>query len=187
MKHMIKLENLARLITLALPKFISFYVFKTNEVVLFLTSPSSIAPFFQFLKNHMNTQFKILVDICGVDYPSRSNRFEVVYNMLSLYYNFRIRVKICVDEITPVPSITNLYPAAGWFEREVWDMFGIFFSNHPDLRRILTDYGFSGHPLRKDFPLTGYVEVRYDDSEKRVITEPIQLAQGFRYFDFTSP
>jgi NADH:ubiquinone oxidoreductase subunit C len=96
-------------------------------------------------------------------------------------------VKICVDEITPVPSITNLYPAAGWFEREVWDMFGIFFSNHPDLRRILTDYGFSGHPLRKDFPLTGYVEVRYDDSEKRVITEPIQLAQGFRYFDFTSP
>jgi len=135
----------------------------------------------------MNTQYKILVDITAVDYPSRILRFEVVYNLLSLHYNARLRIKTRLDEITPAFSSTPIYSAAGWAEREVWDMFGIFFSNHPDLRRILSDYGFQGHPLRKDFPLTGYVEVRYDDSEKRVITESLELTQEFRYFDFASP
>ena len=135
----------------------------------------------------MSTQFTLLIDLCGVDFPSRKDRFEVVYNLLSVKYNTRIRIKTCVDDITPVSSVTDVYSTAGWFERETWDMYGIFFSNHPDLRRLLTDYGFEGHPLRKDFPLSGYTEVRYDDSKKRVISEPIELAQEFRYFDFSSP
>jgi NADH dehydrogenase (ubiquinone) Fe-S protein 3 len=139
------------------------------------------------LKYHTNTRFQVLIDICGVDYPSRKQRFEVVYNLLSIQYNSRIRVQTSVDEITPICSAVNIFPSAGWWEREVWDMFGVYFSNHPDLRRILTDYGFEGHPLRKDFPLSGYVEVRYDDSEKRVVSEPIEMTQEFRYFDFASP
>ena len=123
----------------------------------------------------------------AVDYPSRPLRFEVVYNFLSIQYNSRVRVKSCLDEVTPISSLTPLFSSAAWWEREVWDMFGIFFSNHPDLRRILTDYGFTGHPLRKDFPLTGFLEVRYDDSEKRVINEPVEMTQEFRFFDFASP
>ena len=146
-----------------------------------------VYPLLYFLKNHSNARFRILVDVCGVDYPSRKQRFEVVYNLLSVQFNARIRIKTSVDEITPLNSVVSIYPSAGWWEREVWDMFGVYFSNHPDLRRILTDYGFEGHPLRKDFPLSGYLEVRYDDSEKRVISEPIELAQEFRYFDFPSP
>lgn len=135
----------------------------------------------------MNTQYKVLMDVTAVDYPSRPLRFEVVYNLLSVQYNARIRIKTSINEVNPLGSSTQVYSSAGWWEREVWDMFGIFFSNHPDLRRILTDYGFQGHPLRKDFPLTGYVEVRYDDSEKRVITESLELTQEFRFFDFSSP
>ncbi len=150
-------------------------------------SPSSVLPFFTFLKQHTNAQFKMLIDITAVDYPSRSNRFEVVYQLLSIQYNSRLRVKTIVDELTPVASISALFPSANWFERETWDMFGICFLHHPDLRRILTDYGFEGHPLRKDFPVSGYVEFRYDDSKKRVISEPVELAQEFRYFDFASP
>ena len=122
-----------------------------------------------------------------MDYPSRALRFEVVYHLLSIHHNSRIRIKTPLDEMTPLDSIVEIYNSANWWERETWDMFGIFFSNHPDLRRILTDYGFEGHPLRKDFPLSGFVEVRYDDSEKRVITEPIEMTQEFRYFDFSSP
>ena len=122
-----------------------------------------------------------------MDFPSKTQRFEIVYNLLSIQHNSRIRIKTLVDEITPVDSLVEIYNSANWWERETWDMFGIFFSNHPDLRRILTDYGFEGHPLRKDFPLSGFVEVRYDDSEKRVITEPIEMTQEFRYFDFSSP
>jgi len=122
------------------------------------------------------------MDICGVDYPTRSNRFEVVYNMLSVRYNARIRVKTYADEVSPVPSITSLFSGANWFEREVYDMYGVYFTDHPDLRRILTDYGFEGYPLRKDFPLTGYVEVRYDEEKKRVVTEPLELTQSFRDF-----
>ena len=168
------------------PKWIQSYIFHKNEYT-FYVSPKNVVPFLYFLRDHMNTQYKILIDLTAVDYPSRSLRFEVVYNLLSVQYNARIRIKTCIDEITPLPSSTSLYSASGWWEREIWDMFGIFFQNHPDLRRILTDYGFQGHPLRKDFPLTGYVEVRYDDSEKRVVTESLELAQEFRYFDFGSP
>ncbi len=127
------------------------------------------------------------LDLCGVDYPVREKRFEVVLHLLSPKHNRRIRVKTAVDEDTPVPSLCEVFPAADWFEREAYDLFGILFSNHPDLRRILTDYGFSGHPLRKDFPMSGYVEVRYDDEQKRVVYEPVRLNQEFRQFDFLSP
>jgi NADH-quinone oxidoreductase subunit C len=128
-----------------------------------------------------------LMDICGADYPDRPERFDVVYHLLSLKHNARVRVKVQTDETSPVPSVVDLYSAAGWYERECWDLFGVAFSNNPDLRRILTDYGFEGHPLRKDFPLTGYVEVRYDDEQKRVVYEPVKLVQDFRNFDFMSP
>ncbi|HTS91384.1 MAG TPA: NADH-quinone oxidoreductase subunit C [Stellaceae bacterium] len=139
------------------------------------------------LRDDPRCLFKVLVDLCGVDYPERPERFEVVYNLLSLKNNRRIRVKIATGENEPVPSVTSVYSSAGWYEREAWDLFGIFFSDHPDLRRILTDYGFEGHPMRKDFPLTGYVEVRYDEDRKRVVYEPVRLKQEFRSFDFLSP
>lgn len=141
----------------------------------------------KFLRDDSDCRFESLVDLTGVDYPDREERFDVVYHLLSYSHNQRIRVKIMTDEETPVPSAVELFPVAGWFEREVWDMFGIFFSDNPDLRRILTDYGFEGHPLRKDFPLTGYVEVRYDEEQKRVVYEPVKLTQDFRTFDFLSP
>ncbi len=140
-----------------------------------------------FLRDDPNMLFKELVDLCGVDYPERERRFEVVYHLLSLKNNQRIRVKVETDESTPVPSVVELFSTAGWFEREAWDMYGIYFADHPDLRRILTDYGFEGHPLRKDFPLTGHVELRYDDEQKRVVYEPVKLRQDFRTFDFLSP
>lgn len=141
----------------------------------------------KFLRDDSNCVFKVLVDLTAVDYPDRAERFDVVYNLLSLVHNQRVRVKITTDEQTPVVSAVPLFSAAGWYEREVWDMYGIFFSGHPDLRRMLTDYGFEGHPLRKDFPLTGYVEVRYDNEQKRVVYEPVKLTQDFRQFDFMSP
>lgn len=141
----------------------------------------------KFLRDDVNCQFKILMDLCGVDYPEEDERFCVVYNLLSLTHNNRIRVKTWTDENTPVASATSLFSAAGWWEREAWDLYGVYFADHPDLRRILTDYGFEGHPLRKDFPLTGYVELRYDDEQKRVVYEPVQLTQEFRTFDFLSP
>ena len=181
-----KNQKFIKSLCITLPKWIQYCVKSRNEIV-FYVFPNYVVPFFSFLKNHVNTQFKVLIDVTAVDYPSRTLRFEIVYNLLSISYNARTRIKTCVDEITPIASITELYSSAGWWEREVWDMFGIFFSNHPDLRRILTDYGFQGHPLRKDFPLTGFVEVRYDDSEKRVINEPVEITQEFRYFDFSSP
>jgi NADH-quinone oxidoreductase subunit C len=140
-----------------------------------------------FLRDDPRCLFKLLSDLCGVDYPDRAERFEVVYNLLSLKLNQRIRVKLATDEEQAVPSVVPVFNAAGWFEREAWDLFGIYFSDHPDLRRLLTDYGFEGHPLRKDFPLTGYVEVRYDEDQKRVIYEPVRLTQEFRSFDFMSP
>ena len=132
-------------------------------------------------------EFKILVDLCGTDWPQRAKRFDVVYHLLSLTRNVRIRVKAQVGEGESIPSIISVYPAAGWFERETFDMYGVPFESHPDMRRILTDYGFSGYPLRKDFPLTGYVELRYDDELKRVVYQPVQLVQEFRDFDFMSP
>lgn len=140
-----------------------------------------------FLRDDVNCQFKQLMDVCGADYPEREDRFEVVYNLLSLTHNQRIRVKLRTEAGNPVPTVTGVFNAANWWERETWDMYGIYFRDHPDLRRILTDYGFDGHPLRKDFPLTGYVEVRYDDLEKRVVYEPVKLTQDFRTFDFLSP
>lgn len=147
----------------------------------------SIRRVLTYLRDDPHMLFKELVDLCGVDYPERERRFDVVYHLLSLKHNQRIRVKIETDETTPVPSVVELFSTAGWFEREAWDMYGIYFADHPDLRRILTDYGFDGHPLRKDFPLTGYVELRYDDEQKRVVYEPVKLRQDFRTFDFLSP
>src|SRR5215469_14998307 len=147
----------------------------------------AIARVLGYLRDDPRCLFQVLVDICGADYPERAERFEIVYNLLSIKNNQRIRVKTPADEESPVPSATGIFSAAGWFERETWDLFGIYFSDHPDLRRILTDYGFEGHPLRKDFPLTGYVEVRYDEAQKRVVYEPVKLKQEFRSFDFASP
>ena len=140
-----------------------------------------------FLRDDVNCQFKTLIDLCGVDHPERPERFDIVYNLLSLTHNQRIRVKVRTDEETPVPSVTGVFSCVNWWEREAWDLFGVYFSDHPDLRRLLTDYGFEGHPLRKDFPLTGYVEIRYDDEAKRVVYEPVKLTQEFRNFDFLSP
>ena len=141
----------------------------------------------EFLRDDMKCEFRVLLDICGVDWPKRAKRFDVIYHLLSLTKNRRIRVKVQTDEKTPLPSIVSLHASANWFERETFDMYGVIFSGHPDLRRILTDYGFSGYPLRKDFPLTGYVELRYDDELKRVVYQPVQLVQEFREFDFASP
>lgn len=132
-------------------------------------------------------EFQQLTDLAGVDYPERAERFDVVYHLLSLTKNLRVRVRVTTDERAAVPSVTGVYPAADWFEREAFDMYGMLFSGHPDLRRLLTDYGFQGYPLRKDFPMTGYVEVRYDEEQKRVVYEPVKLAQEFRNFDFLSP
>jgi NADH-quinone oxidoreductase subunit C len=132
-------------------------------------------------------RFHQLIDLTGVDYPKRERRFDVVYHLLSMTQNIRIRIKVTTDEVVPVPSVREVYPNADWYEREAFDMYGMMFSNHPDLRRLLTDYGFQGHPLRKDFPMTGYVEVRYDEEQKRVVYEPVKLVQEYRKFDFLSP
>jgi NADH-quinone oxidoreductase subunit C len=157
-----------------------------GELILW-TTPASIVSLLTLLRDNPQCQFNMLIDICGVDYPERTQRFEVVYNLLSLSNNLRIRVKVPTDEATAVPSVASIYRAAGWFEREAWDLYGIYFSDHDDLRRLLTDYGFEGHPMRKDFPLTGYVEVRYDEEQKRVVYEKVKLTQEFRTFDFLSP
>ncbi len=159
---------------------------RLNELIL-MVRKDGIVRALTFLRDDSTVDCKMLVDVCGVDYPSREERFEVVYNLLSLRQNHRVRVKITTDEDTPVPSVAEVFSSANWFEREVWDLYGVFFADHPDLRRILTDYGFEGHPLRKDFPMTGHVEVRYDDEDKRVVYEPVRLPQEFRSFDFLSP
>ncbi len=148
---------------------------------------SQILSVLKLLRNDARCRFEVLIDLCGVDYPGRENRFDVVYHLLSPRTNQRIRVKLETNETDPVPSAVGVFSVADWFEREAYDMYGILFSDHPDLRRMLTDYGFQGHPLRKDFPLTGYVEVRYDDVAKRVVYEPVKLNQEFRDFDFESP
>jgi NADH-quinone oxidoreductase subunit C len=140
-----------------------------------------------FLRDDPRCRLTTLIDICGVDYPERARRFDIVYHLLSMQLNHRIRIKVEADEQTAVPSVAGVFPCADWFEREAFDMYGIPFSNHPDLRRLLTDYGFQGHPLRKDFPLSGHVEVRYDPEQQRVVYEPVKLTQGYRNFDFLSP
>ncbi len=149
--------------------------------------PAQIVKVLRFLRDDGECRFVCFIDICGADYPEREKRFDVIYHLLSPYKNARIRVKVKADEETPVPSVIAVFPAADWYERETFDLYGVLFSGHPDLRRILTDYGFAGHPLRKDFPLTGHVEVRYDDEQKRVVYEPVKLVQEFRKFDYLSP
>ena len=159
---------------------------KQGELSL-TVKPTQIVELLKFLRDNAACQFTTLVDLCGVDYPDREKRFEVVYHLLSMRQNQRIRIRVAVNEDELVPSCCEVFPVADWFEREVFDMYGVMFSGHPDLRRILTDYGFRGHPLRKDFPTTGYVEVRYDEEQKRVVYEPVTLVQDYRQFDFMSP
>jgi NADH-quinone oxidoreductase subunit C len=158
-----------------------------NGELLFYVKPDKIVDVLAFLQDDSHCQFKTLVDIAGVDYPERELRFDVVYQLLSYVHNARLRLKIATDEGVPVPSAVSIFPNAGWYEREIWDLYGVFFSDNPDLRRILTDYGFDGHPLRKDFPLTGYVEMRYDPEQKKVVYEPVKLTQAYRNFDYLSP
>ena len=161
--------------------------FTGNELVCYLKKSSDLLSVLSCLKYHTEFQFHVLMDLYGVDYPSRSKRYELHYSLLSVTYNQRIRLKIEVESDENVSSICELFPSGNWLEREVWDMYGIFFENHPDLRRILTDYGFEGFPLRKDFPMTGFLEVRYDESEKRILYEPVELTQEYRLFHFLSP
>lgn len=166
----------------SLPKYVQQFSVWKDELTIYI-SPSGVIPVFTFLKYNTAAEFTQVSDITAVDFPTRDQRFEVVYNLLSVRHNSRIRVKTYADEASPVPSIVSLFDGANWFEREVYDMFGVFFLGHPDLRRILTDYGFEGHPLRKDFPLTGYTEIRYDEEKKRIVTEPLELTQAFRNFE----
>ncbi len=181
------LKDLGDYIAAALPNdVLETEVNRVGELTI-LVRTASIVKVMTFLRDDTTCLFKQVVDVCGVDWPAREQRFDVVYHLLSMKHNQRIRVKVHTDEDTPVPSITGVFNAAGWFERETWDMYGVVFSDHPDLRRILTDYGFEGHPLRKDFPLTGYVELRYDEEQKRCVYEPVKLTQDFRSFDFLSP
>jgi len=180
------LSELAEHIASYLPDEIVSTEIDLHELVVNIDR-ASIVRVLTFLRDDTNCRFRILIDMCGVDWPQREQRFDVVYNLLSLTHNQRIRIKLETDERQPVPSVAGLFSAAGWYEREAWDMYGIMFSGHPDLRRLLTDYGFEGHPLRKDFPLTGHVELRYDDEQKRVVYEPVKLTQEFRTFDFLSP
>ena len=180
------LQELADQIAQGLPGDVTRSEIVRGELILW-TGRAAIVRVLTYLRDDPRLLFKQLVDLCGVDYPDRPERFEVVYNLLSLKHNRRIRVKVTTDENEPVPSVTSVFSAANWYERETWDLFGVYFSDHPDLRRLLTDYGFEGHPLRKDFPLTGYVEMRYDEDQKRVVYEPVKLKQEFRSFDFLSP
>lgn len=181
------LKDLGDYIAAALPNdVLETEVNRVGELTILVRTPS-IVKVVTFLRDDTTCLFKQVVDVCGVDYPAREQRFDVVYHLLSMKHNQRVRVKVQTDEDTAVPSITGVFNAAGWFERETWDMYGVVFSDHPDLRRILTDYGFEGHPLRKDFPLTGYVELRYDEEQKRCVYEPVKLTQDFRSFDFLSP
>jgi len=169
-----------------LPKYVQEVRLANQDELEILIHPDGVLPVLSFLKDHHQAQFVSLADIACVDMPSRVFRFELNYMLLSMRYNTRVRVRTYTDELTPVDSCTSIFQAADWYERECWDMFGVFFSNHPDLRRILTDYGFEGHPFRKDFPLTGYTECRYDDDKQRVVFEPVELAQEFRKFDFNA-
>jgi NADH-quinone oxidoreductase subunit C len=180
------LEELASHVEAKLPGAVLQRTIALGELTM-VVAPADIVRVLTALRDDTQCLFEVLIDICGVDYPEREKRFDLVYHLLSPRRNQRIRVKCETDEDTAVPSAVGVFPAANWFEREAYDMYGILFSGHPDLRRILTDYGFQGHPLRKDFPLTGYVEVRYDDAQKRVVYEPVKLTQEFRSFDFMSP
>ena len=180
------LSILAAAIEKALPGIVTGHSLAFGELTL-TAEAAGIVELVTYLRDAPDCAFLNLVDVCGADYPAREKRFDVVYHFLSPVHVRRIRVKVQTDETTPVASITDVFPGANWFEREAYDLYGILFTGHPDLRRLLTDYGFEGHPLRKDFPLTGFVEVRYDDDQKRVVYEPVKLNQEFRNFDFLSP
>ncbi len=162
-------------------------VLVAHDELTLLAEASDIVPLATFLRDDSRCRFVSFIDLCGVDYPQREKRFDVVLHLMSPQHNRRIRVKVITDEMTPVPSLTAVYPAANWYEREAYDLYGILFTGHPDLRRLLTDYGFEGHPLRKDFPMTGFVEVWWNDAEKRVVNQPVRLTQDFRDWDFLSP
>lgn len=181
-----KLAHLGEKIKKALKEDLLSFTINKGELTL-QVKRHAIVKILIYLRDHKDFLFKQLIDLCGVDYPDHPERFEVVYHLLSLKYNSRLRLKLTTDEATAIPSVTSVYSAANWFEREAWDMYGIKFENHPDLRRLLTDYNFEGHPLRKDFPLTGFVEVRYDDDQERVVYESLDLPQAYRQFDFLSP
>ncbi|KJS40233.1 MAG: NADH dehydrogenase [Rhodospirillaceae bacterium BRH_c57] len=180
------LRDLAEHVAAILPNDIVRSETRNQELAITILR-GSLIKVLSTLRDDSNCLFRQLVDITAVDYPEREERFELVYNLLSMKHNQRIRVKLTTDESTPVATATTVFSTAGWFEREVWDMYGVYFTDHPDLRRLLTDYGFEGHPLRKDFPLTGYVEMRYDEEQKRVVYGPVQLKQDFRSWDFLSP
>jgi len=180
------LLDLSELIELQQPDAVLSCAIANDELTI-RAKIEGIVDLTTFLRDNPGCQFQTLIDICGVDYPEREKRFEVVYHFLSMRQNARVRVKVEVREDEVVPSITGVHSSADWFEREVFDMYGVLFSGHPDLRRILTDYGFRGHPMRKDFPTTGYVELRYDEEQKRVVYEPVKLVQDYRQFDFMSP
>ncbi len=180
------LDKLGDIVAGALPGSVTGYRVEHGELTLSAVAPD-IVKVVTFLRDDGRCQFWSLIDITAVDWPARESRFDVVYHLLSPKQNLRVRIKIEIDETTPVPSIIDVFPGANWFERETYDLYGVVFTGHPDMRRLLTDYGFEGHPLRKDFPLTGFVEVRYDDEQKRVVYEPVQLTQEFRNFDFLSP
>jgi NADH-quinone oxidoreductase subunit C len=180
------LNNLAAHLTKKLGDKITGTLIAYGELTVSVNA-ADIVGVLTFLRDDKKCQFVSFIDVSGADYPSREKRFDVVYHLLSPRQNLRIRVKVATDEVTLVPSVTGIYRGADWFEREAYDLYGILFSGHPDLRRLLTDYGFEGHPLRKDFPLTGFVEVRYDDEVKRVVYEPVELKQELRNFDFLSP
>ena len=180
------LPELATKIAAALPGEVAACTVALAELTLDVDT-GGIVRVLQFLRDDPDCEFKVLIDVCGADWPSREKRFDVVYHLLSLTKNRRIRVKVETDETTSVPTAVSVFPAAGWYERETYDLYGVAFADHPDLRRILTDYGFEGHPLRKDFPVTGFVELRYDDDLKRVVYQPVQLVQEYRDFDFMSP
>lgn len=182
-----KLEKFGQYVATILPKYIQDVRMTSTKELEILIHPEGIVPVLGMLRDHTNAQFKALMEITAVDVPSREYRFELVYCLLSHHYNARCIVKTYTDELTPVDSVTALFKSADWGEREVWDMYGVFFSGHPDLRRILTDYGFEGHPQRKDFPLTGYTEVRYDNELCRVVYEPVEVAQEFRKFELDTP
>ncbi len=175
-----KIINISKLIPV-----VGVYYFN-NEYSVVITQKNLLLCL-NFLKNHINYQFTILSCVSGVDIITSEHRFAVVYDLLSIKYNLRLKVKVFVNEVTPVPTTISIYRNANWWEREIWDMYGVYFQNHPDLRRILTDYGFEGYPMRKDFPLSGFVEIRYDLSKKRIVVEPLELAQEFRSFEYETP
>lgn len=179
------MAQILKLVSECLPKYVQLGRITAQKELELCIAPTGVIPVLSFLKNHQQTQYHNIVDIAGVDVPARQKRFEIVYNLLSIKNNSRIRIKTYTDELTPIDSATAVYKGADWYEREIWDMFGVLFAGHHDLRRILTDYGFEGHPFRKDFPLSGFEELRFCEEERRIVYEPLELAQEFRKFELS--